>query len=232
MPLLVNSALGFLFKIEDDKPEKVCQWTECPNTKSGYKDSKMPMCARCKLVRYCSKECQRGDWCHHKKYCNTPPLLDIGAWMEEYNDLFRWTLIEALRLRSNPSNILKYDLWIQVVKHGRMMNGISPSPFAIDLATPLTWEDIEKYGGGADISTAQKSAKIISEGGIGEGVIIFNIRCRSPGGKGFHVCHMQYHHILDMPAGIDSPVDGAWKEIVKGTVNGDIPVAALSHMIE
>jgi hypothetical protein len=43
---------------------------------------------------------------------------------------------------------------------------------------------------------------------------------------------MQYHQILDMPAGIDSPVDGAWKEIVKGIVNGDIPVAALSHMIE
>ncbi|KAJ7264172.1 hypothetical protein C8J57DRAFT_1230654 [Mycena rebaudengoi] len=74
----------------------------------------------------------------------------------------------------------KYGLWIEVGKHGRMMNGISPSPFAIDFAAPLTWEDIEKYGGGADISTAQKSAKIISEGGIGEGVIIFNNRqpCR------------------------------------------------------
>ncbi|KAJ7294099.1 hypothetical protein C8J57DRAFT_1704671 [Mycena rebaudengoi] len=90
------------------------------------------------------------------KYCNTLPLLDIGAWMEEYKDLFRWTLIEALHLRSNPSNILKYGLWIEVVKHGRMLNRISPSSLAIDFAAPLTWEDIEKYGGGADISTAQK----------------------------------------------------------------------------
>jgi hypothetical protein len=69
MPLLVNSALGFLFKIEDDKPEKVCQWTECPNTKSGYKDSKMPMCARCKLVRYCVRV---------RLYLSTSTTLDIA----------------------------------------------------------------------------------------------------------------------------------------------------------
>ncbi|KZV93516.1 hypothetical protein EXIGLDRAFT_717114, partial [Exidia glandulosa HHB12029] len=32
----------------------------------------MPTCSRCKLVRYCSKECQKAAWKTHKLVCKTP----------------------------------------------------------------------------------------------------------------------------------------------------------------
>lgn len=40
-----------------------CGISEC--TKGGRY-----LCTKCKLVRYCSKECQKQDWGEHKKSCN------------------------------------------------------------------------------------------------------------------------------------------------------------------
>jgi len=38
-------------------------------------------CAKCKVARYCSVECQRGDWKTHKKECKTPESVaaETGA---------------------------------------------------------------------------------------------------------------------------------------------------------
>lgn len=47
---------------------KKCDSSGC-NVLKGTKK-----CARCKKVRYCSKECQRADWPTHKKICKTADL--------------------------------------------------------------------------------------------------------------------------------------------------------------
>ena len=41
-----------------------CSYTKC--TKSH---DKLMLCKACKLVRYCSKECQRSHWPTHKRDC-------------------------------------------------------------------------------------------------------------------------------------------------------------------
>ena len=49
---------------EDGKPKsKVRVWANCDK-----KAATMKKCT-CKLVRYCSRECQREDWREHKKTC-------------------------------------------------------------------------------------------------------------------------------------------------------------------
>ncbi|KZV79423.1 hypothetical protein EXIGLDRAFT_756987 [Exidia glandulosa HHB12029] len=52
-----------------------CSGPDCGReTQSAESSTKFQMCARCKMVRYCSKECQRADWKHdpnpHKEICD------------------------------------------------------------------------------------------------------------------------------------------------------------------
>lgn len=35
----------------------------------GTRGSGMKLCARCKLISYCGKDCQRGHYSSHKKEC-------------------------------------------------------------------------------------------------------------------------------------------------------------------
>ena len=37
---------------------------------TGKNTEKLLKCGRCKVVSYCSKECQREDWKDHKAFCN------------------------------------------------------------------------------------------------------------------------------------------------------------------
>jgi hypothetical protein len=63
-------------------------------------------CAKCKLRRYCSKECQRADWKVHKRYC-TPPYTDeeqIGHMKHMLNspmnsEMVTWQDVEDLARR-------------------------------------------------------------------------------------------------------------------------------------
>ncbi|KAF1954167.1 hypothetical protein CC80DRAFT_517730 [Byssothecium circinans] len=56
----------------------------CANTSLKVGSQKAPCqsvpkqwCSKCKLVRYCSKDCQRADWAHHKKRCNSDLMEPI-----------------------------------------------------------------------------------------------------------------------------------------------------------
>ncbi|KAJ7473373.1 hypothetical protein FB451DRAFT_1249115 [Mycena latifolia] len=225
MPI-IDSRYGIY--IQDPKPVKICQWGDCPDAEIGYGDRKMKMCATCNVVRYCSKECQRADWKEHKLYCQIPPIMDIGVWMDTHEALFRWALIEALRIRSDPSNIHKYGLWVQITRMDRLIKGIAPSPFLVESTSILSFDQINELTG---MSLGGRDSSVLDAGGIGKGVVVFNT-VPNPRTGGYTMWRVQYHDILEMPAGQDSPSRTGWENVVKGVVNGVIPISSLSRRIE
>ena len=50
MPI-VDSTHKMIF--QDPKPDRVCQYSGCPNGRGKYKGMKMKACARCNWIRYC-----------------------------------------------------------------------------------------------------------------------------------------------------------------------------------
>ncbi|KAJ5084182.1 hypothetical protein NUU61_008761 [Penicillium alfredii] len=44
-------------------------------------DKSLQRCARCKLISYCSRDCQRADWKIHKRYCEPLEPLELLACM-------------------------------------------------------------------------------------------------------------------------------------------------------
>lgn len=59
MECFPNSTLYF------DIRKKICDY--CKSEKNDLK-----ICSKCKLCRYCDKECQVKDWPVHKRRCKTP----------------------------------------------------------------------------------------------------------------------------------------------------------------
>ncbi|KAF7334540.1 hypothetical protein MVEN_02283800 [Mycena venus] len=116
---------------EEDLPNelttRVCDVRECKNYKGLSK------CNRCRTAMYCSKECQKADWPHHKPYCtmvkNFPPEKDpqtggepplqrhLRLWTARFNGSLVCAAIVALDLNNHPENI--DDFGIVVTLHPR-----------------------------------------------------------------------------------------------------------------
>ncbi|KAJ6453428.1 hypothetical protein C8R47DRAFT_1254352 [Mycena vitilis] len=65
---------------------------------------------------------------------------------------------------------------------------------------------------------------------MGEGVVVFTVGMNRgiDTGKGQVTVHAQYHKVLEKLQETDGPPNEAWKEIVRGVVNGII--ICLSHL--
>ncbi|EPS42385.1 hypothetical protein H072_3631 [Dactylellina haptotyla CBS 200.50] len=88
----------------------------CANCMTASEDLKH--CARCKSVNYCSRDCQKANWKHHKKVCgkvNTPPSvgseeefpfhhLEAGTWLHNRpeKEIFK-LLIDIYRFRATDN---------------------------------------------------------------------------------------------------------------------------------
>jgi MYND finger len=50
-----------------------CKGPGCNKAKEELEEGvNLKLCAKCKLVSYCGKECQKAHWPKHKKQCKTP----------------------------------------------------------------------------------------------------------------------------------------------------------------
>ncbi|KAF9040246.1 hypothetical protein BDZ89DRAFT_1110010 [Hymenopellis radicata] len=155
MPLILPE-LGVY--VPDPKPIRDCAFPDCPHRQRGYEGHKMKVCAKCRYVRYCSKDCQRSHWRTHKSRCIPPgPYLSPTTWFWTYEGVFRWMAVEHLRLHGPDSQLHSKSLSLTVV-HGKQALGQDwPSDFLLHTIHALR-------GSSAD---RRRSAQIQSEGGLG-----------------------------------------------------------------
>lgn len=62
------------------------QIKDLPNECSICKSFTKTRCKRCKSIRYCSRECQKSDWKHHKPDCHLPSIVYFS---EDEDDIMR-----------------------------------------------------------------------------------------------------------------------------------------------
>jgi len=69
---------GAVINESGEAETEVVEVIRCGNAKCGCRQEdggeSFSRCSRCKARYYCSRECQRADWPHHKSSC-TPPIL-------------------------------------------------------------------------------------------------------------------------------------------------------------
>lgn len=70
---IVDAVASFL--VAENNTEDTWFWKEKPILRHncdhcGKRGRQFKRCARCKVVHYCSLECQRANWKEHKKYCS------------------------------------------------------------------------------------------------------------------------------------------------------------------
>ncbi|KAJ3827555.1 hypothetical protein F5878DRAFT_707275 [Lentinula raphanica] len=205
-------------------PVKICQYSVCPRRDTGYAGKKMKVCARCKHVRYCSKECQKADWAGHKlrgcrdfQYCN-----DYTGWMEQYKTVFTWAATEALQIHTTD-NILHKVLRIIVTYADQIPAplGPIPSPFYIlsSKVIPLDGDQIT-----AMLATPEERAEsraIRANGGAGRAILAIYFVDDPLDPKSTSMMKPLKIDLTDPLVPGYRHFDG-WKSVLAGVVNGTI----------
>lgn len=73
---------------------KVCASPSCLNEAPK-------ICSRCKTVSYCSQDCARQNWKHHKKHCCPPLPKGVSVTLSEYENYYKETLTD---MKGNKKN--------------------------------------------------------------------------------------------------------------------------------
>ncbi|KAJ6525328.1 hypothetical protein B0H19DRAFT_1276124 [Mycena capillaripes] len=127
------------------------------------------VCARCKLVRYCSKACQQQDWPSHRPTCKPDPRDEAGntagyiaaqklfmRWMDHWSHqaLYAWAAFAA-NLANNPPDYLADHLFFLVIKLRKDRSAGSPSrgAFEVHYGNNISDEEFLPYIGSVMEST-------------------------------------------------------------------------------
>ena len=70
---LSDHVKSWMFELGDvTKQSMQCLWIKCDKKAKDLEDGQLRKCSRCRVARYCSKQCQKRDWKYgqHKEICN------------------------------------------------------------------------------------------------------------------------------------------------------------------
>ncbi|KAJ6539733.1 hypothetical protein B0H19DRAFT_371039 [Mycena capillaripes] len=128
-------------------------------------DPKLRTCARCRIARYCSPECQKNDWPLHKGNCtdhkttlknHEDPSMDeklrgFLKWLDLWRDaLLAWGAFCADLANQPPQYLLTHSYLVEIekrppdeaAKHSTrskyLVRAVSSKPYTIDLCSPET----------------------------------------------------------------------------------------------
>ncbi|KIK57168.1 hypothetical protein GYMLUDRAFT_263235 [Collybiopsis luxurians FD-317 M1] len=237
MPLRrVDPFLGVCFA--EKIPPRDCAYPACPKKSSGYDGRTLKICAKCKQVRYCSKECQKQHWSEHKQNCRKyQVVVNYYGWMMEYDWLLRWVATEALRAHTTDGilhNII--EIYLTYSDKAPSHLGPLPSPFYIVLSqvTPIS-----SSRGGMEFSNIatpkalQESREIRAGGGLGRAFFVFNF-IEDFFSKPMNVNTLCRPWTIDLtnPPNPGYKYSFEWKGLFAGIVNGKISLDDLGRNVE
>lgn len=70
----------------------------------GNSGGKLSYCSRCRMIKYCNKECQIKDWTNHKKTCKLNERIGMYIKMKYIYSNFK-TYKKLIRLRKEKRNL-------------------------------------------------------------------------------------------------------------------------------
>ncbi|KAK2957069.1 hypothetical protein BLNAU_7899 [Blattamonas nauphoetae] len=80
-PIVVTNTFAECTKTNPHKEDQGISHCECANARCPYSVREaLFQCSSCKLVKYCSQECQRSDWPRHKRFCKISTSLKAGKY--------------------------------------------------------------------------------------------------------------------------------------------------------
>jgi len=77
--------------------------------KCGKTNAKMNVCSKCKVAKYCSKDCQKSHWKQHKSTC-TPPEAKDGAEVATVNLSVSGLPDEMLKMAGNTDELYSMNV--------------------------------------------------------------------------------------------------------------------------
>ncbi|KAI0079844.1 hypothetical protein K474DRAFT_1673113 [Panus rudis PR-1116 ss-1] len=215
----------------------ICRYPSCPNRDKP--NMRLRQCAKCRVTRYCSRECQKQHWSDHKEFCKSylhmkdmltehssrGELYDrYNKWVRTHNILFTETLVACLNLPQFPKNHERYCLKLDISYKPE-----EPSDAKCMEVLELELIEIPSNGGpewDAIIEKRKKSEedqKKAQRNAYGSGVVLLDLMLPTPNGPSLAMRRV-LHLAWDSSLAAEKPQPELWTtRLMQFTREGIVP---------
>jgi len=224
-----------------DLPVMTCSADECSN------HERLSKCARCRSAYYCSIECQKKDWKHHKDACNLsvtllsgetdttePPLQrHLRHWTARFEISLLCAAIVGMNIRDSFSNIDKFGMIVRLSPRPHAITGARFSFESCSIVSMMEFKAIFMgYGMGMILDQHEKERALLKAKSKGEEDFAACVIIATNVGRwkldGEHTTEVRFKPLGMSKARAKSPQLNdptlAWLETLKMQIQKDIPM--------